>query len=111
MKMESAQAFKTESLKALSHALRHRETWPPGFTTWDYHDCDTCAIGLAHKLGMIEEASGRAMMNAFGLSVGEASRLFCEGFGRLAAASPEQITPEQIANRIDALLDARSRTA
>lgn len=37
------------SLEALSYALRHPETWPAGFT-WDFTDCDKCAMGLANAL-------------------------------------------------------------
>lgn len=34
---------------ALIGALRHPETWPPGFE-WNFFNCHTCAIGLMHRL-------------------------------------------------------------
>jgi hypothetical protein len=34
------------SYVALSYALRHKETWPKGFT-WNYRYCSGCALGLA----------------------------------------------------------------
>lgn len=37
------------SLHALSYALRHPDTWPEGFV-WNYHRCESCAMGLAHQL-------------------------------------------------------------
>lgn len=41
------------SLRGLSYALRHPETWPAGFE-FDYGDCKRCAIGLIFKLWGIQ---------------------------------------------------------
>jgi hypothetical protein len=37
------------NLTALAYALRHPETWPKNFT-WNYEQCESCAMGLAVRL-------------------------------------------------------------
>lgn len=101
MKMEPAKSFASDkSLAALSLALRHPETWPPGFV-FDYLDRRTCALGLAYRLEMIDEPHAQAMMTAFGLSDHQAFTMFCFGYG---CVKKGQVTPEMVADRIDAHL-------
>ncbi len=39
----------TPSIRGLAWLLRHQEHWPKGFV-WSYSHCTTCAMGLAHRL-------------------------------------------------------------
>jgi hypothetical protein len=99
MKMEPAESFVVDQpLRRLRDALRHPETWPPGFE-FDYRRCATCAIGLAHELGMLAEMSGPAVMKAFGLPYAAQIAIFSAGYDNPSA--------DDVADRIDAYL-ARS---
>jgi hypothetical protein len=108
MKMSPATSFVAEgpvdlgqfSLRRLSETLRRPETWPPEFE-WNYTRADTCAMGLAYRLGMIEEPHVRAAMKAFGLRLFDAFMMFCSGYG---CARESEVTPGMVADRIDACL-------
>lgn len=112
MKMYPATSFVAErpivgsTLAHLSHALSHPETWPTGFE-FDYVFYDTCARGLAHRLGMIEELTSEAVMKAFGISAREAYRLFDAGYAA-AYLGKVKVTAAMVADRIDAHLGAKS---
>ena len=86
------------TLKNLSYALRHRETWPAGFE-WNYQDCYKCAMGLAHRMWpqQVAAPSSDVMAETFGMNPFDASMVF------LHAGAPA--TPEQIADKIDELSD------
>ena len=102
MKMEPAKSFVVDkSLRGLSHALRHPETWPAHFDEWDFMIPNKCAMGLAYKLGMADAPCGTAMMEAFNISYRAASEIFHRGYiSRLY----DTITPADVADRIDAHL-------
>jgi hypothetical protein len=91
------------SLKALSHILRHRELWPPGFK-WFYGECETCAMGLAHQLwseAIIQPTSLR-VGTALDINYDVASHLFLDRYGYVSMFA---ITPEMVADRIDEYLN------
>lgn len=105
------------SLKGLSYALRHPETWPEGFY-WDFNDCEQCAMGLAHQLwNFIEfknddndnDRAVSAMARKFAMPYKTADEIFM-GSGNwnkdfLGREKPfGSITPEQIADQIDKYL-------
>jgi len=117
------------SLHALSYALRHPDTWPAHFS-WNFKHCNSCAMGLAHSLwGQIPEhqksrdTNGGAskMAKAFGMPFSEAKSIFFaiggkwypiieETKGHLwwkktyRKIDHENITPEMVADQIDAYL-------
>jgi hypothetical protein len=104
MKMESFVVDK--SLSGLSYALRHPETWPPGFE-FDYIHDKTCAMGLAYRVGMIDEPHAEAMMRAFGIRRHcDAFTMFCSGYG---CTRKSEITADMVADRIDAYLARSAR--
>jgi hypothetical protein len=99
MKMEPAKSFVVDkTLRGLSYALRHPETWPPGFA-FDYRRCKTCAMGLAFEMGMIAEAIWPVAMAVFDLPYDATISIFCAGY--------DNPTASEVADRIDAYL-ARS---
>ena len=84
------------SLAALSHALRHPETWPEGFE-WDYRRVDRCALGLADRLW----PDGRKLLAH--LSYATARRIFCDA---KPSAWPwffrwSRVTPSRVADLLD----------
>lgn len=105
------------SLQALSHALRHPETWPPGFI-WDFNNCDTCAMELAHRLWEsvpgIETASlgVLTMCSVFRMAYEDAANIFMgDGnwvpgvkIGGYTQADLDAVTSEMVADQIDAYL-------
>ena len=106
MKTEPARFFEVEkSLKGLGYALRHPETWPPDFGPWRFLDCDRCAMGLAHKLGMAAVPTGAGMAEAFGLPKSDAAEIFCTGY---LSEEYGVTTPVDIADRIDAYLSRQA---
>lgn len=101
MKTEPTQSFLAgKSLRDLGYALRHPETWPPGFE-WEFLDCNKCAMGLAYQLGMATKPWGPAMVKAFGIPEREAVKIFCTGY---LCQQFGVITAVDVANRIDAYL-------
>src|SRR5271168_2864293 len=115
MKMYPAQMFVAEqpidlsraSLRGLSYALRHRETWPADFKKWYYGRCETCAMGLASalwpRIGLHNYPHN--MVGIFEINEDEADELFCSDYGY---ANRRYIAPEMVANRIDAVLARRA---
>ena len=103
MKMDPKSFVPSKSLRGLSYALRHPETWPMGFK-WKFADCHRCAMGLAVELAMADRPTPAAMARAFVMSDREAKIIFCVGqFG--------VITADDVADRIDAYLSRQSGRA
>jgi hypothetical protein len=109
MEVESLLKLDTPSLEALSYLLRHREMWPDGFV-WVYNRCETCAMGLAAQLWErpirttnVEHAcDDTAMMMQ--MPYKEASEIFL-GKGKWTQGfCLRKITPEMVADQIDAYL-------
>ena len=105
----------TPSLEALAWALRHPESWPPGFK-WDYRYCETCAMGLAFRLW--EEVGYPCtayMPRAFAITEDVAVRLFINlNLEPSRSSRPGRgggmhlVRPEHVADVIDAYLATRS---
>jgi hypothetical protein len=112
------------SLHALSYALRHPDTWPEGFV-WNYGNCANCAMGLAHALWngipVVGPKDGPSVMaHKFAMPWGEAKRIFLGGFDwtptrtftkgflwwseRYLKFDLKRVTPEMVADQIDAYL-------
>jgi hypothetical protein len=113
------------SLHTLSYALRHPDTWPNGFV-WNFQDCKSCAMGLAHELWFASEnrptgktpdsyhrAAVSAVARRFALPYAEAQRIFLRSdwavksrmFGLVKEKIPmSAITPEMVADEIDRYL-------
>lgn len=91
----------TPSLRALSFALRNRETWPSAFDGWNFASCYTCAMGLAALMWpqQIPNPQVSAIAPAFGISAETASQLFCST--NCDVFEVAGITPEIVADRID----------
>ena len=95
------------SVAALSHALRHPETWPEGFE-WDYRRVECCAMGLARRLWP------GPRIPLLGLSQAAARRIFCDakpsGGGFFPAS---RVTPSLVADLLDEEMAnvAKARTA
>jgi hypothetical protein len=94
------------SLAALSFLLRNRETWPDGFA-WDYSDCSTCAMGLAFRLGMVARPFTGAMEDSFKISQEAANNFFVFATRHYSLDSMIEVTPEHVADLIDAHLAAQ----
>ena len=91
------------TLRDLSNALRDPDNWPTGFS-WNYADCNRCAMGLAHRMWpqQVKQPTTEAMTQAFGIEANKASDIFT-GAGR-HRMSHAGITANQIANLIDELV-------
>lgn len=96
---ERAVDLSKPSVRALSWALRHPEMWPKGFA-WNYANCETCAIGIAATLWGVEWGETRT---AFGLSWEDDDRIFITA-GESRDLDPESVTPDMVADDIDAYL-------
>lgn len=92
------------SLKALSHILRHRELWPTGFE-WNFSHCPTCAIGMARELWFSDRALWEAE-DEFHVRCGYSDLAHTEMFV-VGAFGPVSVSPEMVADRIDAFLALR----
>lgn len=119
------------SLHVLSYALRHPDTWPEGFI-WNYNKCDQCAMGLAHQLwssipATTPSTGASIMAREFAMPFTAAQNIFlAEGgwmpkrtrevtSGRLfwkktvqvpsGYESAKAVTPEMVADQIDAYLE------
>ncbi len=99
------------SLRGLSWLLRHREAWPRHHHVWDYSRGRTCATGLARY--QWPDAVSATCFNpandiaaALGLSLTEAWPLFASRAYHPIA--DDAVTPEMVANRIDAYLQSSS---
>lgn len=111
------------SLNGLSYALRHPDTWPKGFY-WDYSECETCAMGLAHRLwSVIPETTPddgpSVMAREFALPYAVSKSIFVGGKWtpieieetgtlwwkkRETSFSFRSVTPEMVADQIDIYL-------
>jgi hypothetical protein len=89
------------SLSELSYRLRHRDTWPPGFT-WRYQDINHCAMALAYRTwpALLQTNGLRGFDAAFGLEPAQTDRIF-GGVGRALGVAPADVTPEMVADLID----------
>jgi hypothetical protein len=98
------------SLEALSHILRHKEMWPEGFK-WNFGDCQSCAMGLAHKMWLeINSPSSYRMAEHMGITERDACDLFVEASWNADWNSDKynfDITPEMVADQIDLYLAAK----
>lgn len=128
--------LESPSLEALSFVLRHPDTWPEGFV-WDYSNCNHCAMGMARALwritdqSMMEVTVGSSIMaKTFGMGFTDSQQIF---FGanderkykiekivwggflglwrqtlvELVPISRKAVTPEMVADDIDAYLARR----
>lgn len=110
------------SLAGLSYVLRHPEIWPDGFE-WNYGNCRTCAMGIAHRLWTLvpdlffvtPDIWIRATAAKFVLAGEDASRIFGWAGGSRDTQPigfSQLVTPTDIADLIDAYLakqaDARA---
>lgn len=108
------------SLETLSYALRHPETWPEGFV-WNYNDCAKCAMGLSYSLFRWKHPRGKGperytsdISRRFAMPYQDSVDIFFhtrppfEWWRPFAERSSDSVTPEMVADRIDAFV-ARSR--
>jgi hypothetical protein len=88
-----SRAASLAGLHRLVHVLRHRELWPEDFT-WDYRSSDTCAIGLAGRMGLPVRGL---------LDVGDYASVFysCRGPIGFWGFSTQ---PEHVADKLEAVL-------
>jgi hypothetical protein len=108
------------SLRALSYVLRHPNTWPEGFI-WNYDNCESCAMGLAHELWDVSETENKnaasIMSRTFGISYEEADSIFMGQVRGKPAPWREygpkwwrstvprgDVSPEMVADAIDSYL-------
>ena len=94
------------SLEGLAYALRHKEVWPDRFK-WNYDTCTTCAMGLANRLWSMRLRDGafnyiEGTARQFKMNPDLAFTIFYS-LGR----SGQTITPEHVADAIDAYLAQR----
>lgn len=109
------------SLENLSYVLRHPDAWPEGFE-WDYGNCQTCAMGLAHRLWTsvpkphpdVQKGSSR-MGRSFALPFEAAESIFFGGdwspeksvghlWWRKWEVDRRLVTPGMVADQIDQYL-------
>lgn len=117
------------SLEGLAYSLRHPETWPEGFV-WDFNECSSCAMGLAHALWNgpeVPDEFGRTETNRtycsqtarmLGMPLTDVEDIFLDnewtrqpktflGFIPAGKTDPvpfEDVTPEMVADAIDAYI-------
>ena len=90
--------------RELSFILRNRALWPEGFE-WDYSQCETCAMGLAFKLGMVAKPFPSTMIQRFNIPEHEADNIFLHAALFVPLVHGLPITPEHIADLLDAYAD------
>ena len=102
------------SLRNLAYILRHKEMWPKGFE-WDYTHFDNCAMGMCSELwnersvySLVDTDSSFDTESMWDIEkkifirpVSFFKHPFTGVKGRMA-----MVTPEIVADRIDAYLDA-----
>ena len=102
----SKRDINTPSLESLSFILRNKELWPDGFE-WNFRDCHKCAMGLAHQIWReVRVPTCGDMSNVFKLGPGVAMALFTSGWDDQQEYNSYSVTPDKIADRIDAYLVA-----
>ena len=90
-------------LRQLSELLRDQTKWPDDFV-WDYSDSNTCAIGLAHAVELINTEPRDVTHETFPeMTSGEFDEVF---FNRGQHLNYDQVTAHEVADRIDELLEA-----
>ncbi len=90
------------SLRELAEILRDRSRWPAGFR-WDYSRCTCCAIGMTWQLWPHLPTEPE---DAFGIDPEAAHQIFVDLEHDLGCAF-DAVTPENVADAIDAYLDTR----
>lgn len=95
------------TLERLAHVLRHRELWPKHFE-WKFKDCEHCAMGLARRIfpNHVASSDSPTMSETFGIPALDAQNIFMMPNAGYCFMS---VTPEVIADRIDAYLESRAR--
>jgi hypothetical protein len=87
------------SLPALAYHLRHRETWPPGFK-WFFPFDSGCALQLMLRIWAVPVLP---KMTERALNISEETRRSLFSLG--AYDKPDRlVTPEDVADRIEALI-------
>lgn len=104
---------RSDKARELSHLLRHRELWPAGFR-WNYGMHMTCAIGLAQRRWYLSDCSMATLGRKLDIPEKVAYAIFI--YLRPCSASLlgygvrfEEITPEHVADAIDAYLIQQNR--
>lgn len=104
---KAAALLERPSLEGLAYALRHREVWPKGFG-WSYLECNHCAMGLACQLWReVSIPTLGYVKDPLDIEQEDAERLFI-GLGRAINIPMRNVTPEHVADAIDALLASRA---
>ena len=103
----------TQDVSAL---LRDRSRWPSDFK-WDYSGCATCAMGLVqeyfgvdlgvHDKDMIPYAMAKRTGDLIGISLKYAERIFVNLPYHVFKKEYSSITPEDVADAIDALINTQ----
>ena len=88
------------TLKELSELLRDQTKWPDGFT-WDYATTDHCAIGLMYVTHMINITPHHVTEDDLEMDYPSFDHIF---FGRGPRGSYEEVTSDEVADRIDSYL-------
>lgn len=96
-----ADRLRVPTLDALAYALRHRDTWPAGFV-WDYSHCETCAMGLTRMFW------NQSIFTLFDIPMEARANIF-GGAGRPSNTPQPDVTPEMVADAIDAYLAQPAR--
>lgn len=90
-------------LRQLSELLRDQTKWPDDFV-WDYSDQNSCAIGLAHEVGLLRIEPRHVEHKDFPeLTERQFEEVF---FTRGHHLNYDQVTAHEVADRIDELLEA-----
>lgn len=94
-------------LRTLAVVLRNRLLWPPGFV-WDYTNCKTCALGMAHQLWShsIPGTTRPYAEGPLGLTDAEGLQIFV-GLSETYAGR-KNVTPEMVADEIEVVLATHS---
>lgn len=99
------QADKTEQLIT---ALRDL----PSDFKWDFAYMDTCACGLARRIGLVKDEEDMIRYSPLGMLTGDAARVFCSGvYYNPILAFFFQPGPEQIAKRLESWLNRQTVVA
>jgi hypothetical protein len=92
------------SLERLSYVLRHKELWPEGFQ-WDFSVCVQCAMGMARDLWWKGETAGLTEISyKFDLAYPDSKSMFLAPANKWYGKSMRAVTPNMVADRIDAYL-------
>lgn len=107
-KLDTEVDLSVPSLRALSYALKHPETWPEGFH-FHYSSSYACAVGLAISMWWTGDTCSRdSIMEKFGISLIVASNLFYKvhaHHSRDKIPRNGEVTSKEVAYVIDKYLD------